>query len=243
MLKLLKYDFRRKRERVLAYFVIMLLVQAGIWITNGSMGTDLISINMLTYGVFGYSLVLSAIISYDRYLRSYARRLVPVPIVQNVLSPLLFCWVLLLSVVGIAALHLGIYILAYSPDFLTEHFWTVAAWNTFYFVWLAGFELILLMFVITVARSLRIKGKIWIGIAVFMVLENGLNFIEMQIWGNQTIGLENAFRFSVYQTSPVPSNLKVDISVNNFWPFLFEAVIGAILVYVTTLLVKKRIEN
>ncbi|WP_019911249.1 hypothetical protein [Paenibacillus sp. HW567] len=243
MLKLLKYEYRRKRERVLAFFVIMLLVQAGIWITNRSMGTGLLSINMLTYGVFGYSMVISAIISYDRYLRSYARRLVPVPVVQNVLSPLLFCWVLLLSVVGIAALHLGMYILAYSPDFLNEHFWTVAAWNVFYFVWLAGFELILLMFVITVVRSLRIKGKIWIGIAVFMVLENGLNFIEMQIWGNQTIGLENAFRFSIYQTSPAPSNLKVDISATNFWAFLFEAVIGAILVYVTILLVKKRIEN
>lgn len=243
MLNLMKYEFRRKRERVLAYFVIMLIVQAGIWITNSSMGTDLISMNMLTYGIFGYFLVLSAIISYDRYLRSYARRLVPVPIIQNVLSPLLFCWVLLLVIVGIAAIHLGIYMLAYSPDFLTEHFWSVAAWNVFCFVWMAGFELILLMFVITVVRSLRIRGKIWIGIAVFMVLENGLNLIESQIWGNQTVGLENAFRLSIYPSSSVPSDINVNIDVNNFWPLLFQAAIGVIFVYFTTILVKKRIEN
>ncbi|MBW4080871.1 hypothetical protein [Paenibacillus sp. S150] len=45
---------------------------------------------------FGCTRLISAIISHDRYLRSYARRLLPLPAVQSVLSPLLLCWVLLL---------------------------------------------------------------------------------------------------------------------------------------------------
>ncbi|MNC28762.1 hypothetical protein D3C76_258730 [compost metagenome] len=243
MLKLMRYDLRSKRERILAVFVIMLLVQAGIWISSSSAGIDLLTLNMITYSGFGFALLLFAFLGYVRYLRSYARRLLPVRTVQSVLSPLLLCWLLLLSVVIIAAIHLGIYILLYSPDFLPVNFWPMASWSVLNLLWTAGFELILLMFAVTVAVSLRVKGTIWIGIAVFMVIENGITFIENQFWGSYISALDNAFQFKVYDPSAVSSGLKIPDIGTNFWPLIFEAVIGAVLIYVITLLIQKRIES
>ncbi|MCE3200763.1 hypothetical protein [Paenibacillus sonchi] len=244
MLKLMKYDLKSKRERILAFFVIMLLVQAGIWFTNSSMGAELITLHILTYAGFSFALLLFAFFSYFRYLRSYARRLLPVPAVQSVLSPLLLFWVLLLAVVAIAAIHFGLYILVYSTDILPVNFWTVASWSVLNLLWTAGFELILLMFALTLATSLRVKGTIWIAIAVFMVVENGLSLLEKQFWGTYISALDNVFRFEVFDPSTVSSGLRLyGTPTVFFWPFLFEAVIGAVLVYVISLLIQKRIEN
>ncbi|KWX69617.1 hypothetical protein D3C73_837720 [compost metagenome] len=244
MLKLMKYDLKSKRERLLAFFVIMLLVQAGIWFTNSSMGSELITFHIITYAGFSFALLLIAFFSYFRYLQSYARRLLPVPTVQSVLSPLLLFWVLLLSVVAIAAVHFGIYILVYSSDFLPVNFWPVASWSVLNLLWTAGFELILLMFAVTLAKSLRVKGTIWIAIAVFMVVENGLSFMERQFWGSYMSALDNVFRFEVYDPSAVSSGLRIyGTSTEFLWPLLFEAVIGAVLIYVMTLLIQKRIET
>ncbi|MNY57376.1 hypothetical protein D3C86_1935720 [compost metagenome] len=99
------------------------------------------------------------------------------------------------------------------------------------------------MFAVTVAVSLRVKGTIWIGIAVFMVIENGITFIENQFWGSYISALDNAFQFKVYDPSAVSSGLKIPDIGTNFWPLIFEAVIGAVLIYVITLLIQKRIES
>ncbi|MEC0170819.1 hypothetical protein [Paenibacillus graminis] len=244
MLKLMKYDLRSRRERILAFFVIMLLVQAGIWISNSSLGAGLITLHIITYAGFSFALLLFAFFSYFRYLKSYARRLLPVPTVKSVLSPLLLFWVLLLSVVAIAAVHFAIYILAYSTDVLPVNFWPVASWSVLNLLWTAGFELVLLMFALTLAISLRIKGTIWIAIAVFMVVENGLSFMERQFWGNYISALDNVFRFEIFDPSTVSSGVKLFGTPTEFlWPLLFEAAIGAVLIYVITLLVQKRIEN
>ncbi|CQR55542.1 hypothetical protein [Paenibacillus riograndensis] len=244
MLKLMKYDLKSKRERILAIFVIMLLVQAGIWFTNSSMGSELITLHILTYAGFGFALLLFAFFSYFRYLRSYARRLLPVPTVQSVLSPLLLFWVLLLAVVAIAAIHFGLYVLVYSTDILPANFWTVVSWSVLNLLWTAGFELILLMFALTLAASLRVKGTVWIAIAVFMVVENGLSLLEKQFWGSYISALDDVFRFEVFDPSTVSSGLRLyGTPTEFFWPFLFEAVIGAVLVYVISLLIQKRIEN
>ncbi|OKP86088.1 hypothetical protein A3842_06685 [Paenibacillus sp. P3E] len=243
MLKLMKYDLKRRQERILAFFVIMLLVQAGIWISNSSMGVDLLSYNMMAYGVFGCTLLLFAFFNYIRYLKSYARRLVPVGTLQNVLSPLLLNWILLLLVTGLAAIHLGLYILVYSSDFLPVNFWRVASWCIFNLLWTAGFELILLMFAVTIAKSLRVKGTIWIAIAVFAVIENGISFIENQFWGSYISALNNAFQFKVYEASAIRTGLKLSDIGTNFWALIFEAAVGAILIYVMKLLIQKRIED
>ncbi|WP_379152892.1 hypothetical protein [Paenibacillus sp. sgz5001063] len=243
MLRLMKYDLKRRRERILAVFVIMLLAQVGTWISNSSMGVELLSYHMMIYGIFGCILLLFVVFNYVRYLKSYARKLVPVGTVQNVLSPLLLIWVLLFLVVLIAAIHLGLYVLVYSSDFLPVNFWHVAPWSVLNLLWTSGFELILLMFAITVAMSLRVKGTIWIAIAVFALIDNGISFIENKFWGSYMNALDKAFQFKIYDASAIHTGLSLPDIGTNLWALIFEAAVGAILIYVMTVLIKKRIEE
>lgn len=43
MLKLLKYDLKRRQERILVFIVIALLAQAGLWISSAKIDTGLAS--------------------------------------------------------------------------------------------------------------------------------------------------------------------------------------------------------
>lgn len=242
MLKLIKYDFRRSRDRILAYFVIALLVHAATWYWNRKMGLQLIGLNLTTYVVVGVSLLLTSAITYGRNLKTYHRRLLPVRSLYTILSPLLLCWALLLAVVIIASLHLGIYVLVYSADFLPGNFWPVALNCMLQLIWFSGLTLISIMFAITVANSLRVKGKIWIIIAVLVALQNGLSYLENLLFKSSLASVESVFEFDVLNVDSVPSGITFSYPDLNYWPMLFEAAIAVILIYAMNVLLKKRVE-
>ncbi|ULO05190.1 hypothetical protein H1230_18965 [Paenibacillus sp. 19GGS1-52] len=252
MLKLLKYDFRRNRDRILRVYAITLLVQVGLWIfadktgiwilgkeTNGGMFIG----NIFTYLVAGIILQSYNIRTYDHNLRSYHRRLLPVNPVLSVLSPLLLGWILLLGVVAMAELHLGLYILFNSADFLPANFWSVSTASLLQMVWVAGYLMILLMLSITVARSLRIKGQVWIGIAVFFIVENGISYIEQQLFGKSFSALENALQFHMVDGKITPDLYLTSGSIVNVGAVLFEVITAAVVLYIIVLLFKKRVES
>ncbi|AIQ18048.1 hypothetical protein H70357_16200 [Paenibacillus sp. FSL H7-0357] len=242
MLKLIKYDFRRSRDRILAYFVIAILVHAATWYWNRHMGVQLVAINLTTYVVVGISLLLTSAITFGRNLKSYHRRLLPVSSLYTILSPLLLCWTLLLSVVIIATLHLGIYILVYSADFLPGNFWPVALNCILQLIWFSGLMLISIMFAITVANSVRVRGKIWIIIAVLVVLQNGLSYLEQLMFKSSLAGVESMFEFDVLDADSVRSGITFSYPVLNYWPMLFEAAVAVILIYAMNVLLKRRVE-
>lgn len=205
-------------------------------------GGQLVAINLTTYVVVGCSLLLTSAITYGRNLKSYHRRLLPVSSLYTILSPLLLCWTLLLSVVIIATLHLGIYILVYSADFLPGNFWPVALNCILQLIWFSGLILIFIMFAIKVANSLRVRGKIWIIIAVLVVLQNGLSYLEQLMFKSSLAGVENMFEFDVYEVKTIPSGITFSYPDFNYWPMLFEAAVAIVLIYAMIVLLKKRVE-
>ena len=243
MLKLLKYDLRRRQERILIFIVIALLIQAGMWISSSKMDLRLVSLNLIIYAVLALSLMFVAVFSYFRNLRSYQRRLLPVSAVHTVLSPLLFALLLILVVIAIGLVHMGIYQLLYPINFLPDNTLSVGLRCLPLVIWSSMFMMIMFMFSITVAFSLRFKWRIWIGIIILTLLQNGLGYLEKLFFNTYYVGLDSAFNFEIYE-----GNLRSDSGITikylstNHWPLLFEFVVACIMVYSMVVLVKKRIE-
>lgn len=243
MLKLVQYDFRRSRDLTLSFFVIAILLHAGIWLSSSTMGMELISLHLIAYVFLGLGVVYICANTYARNIKWYHRRLLPVQPIKTVLSPLLLCLLLILAIVVTVLLHLWIYILIYSADFLPENFWGVALVNMPQVIWAALFSMITVMFSITTAGCFRIKGKLWIGIAVFIVLQNILSYLEQLMFGNYFAGLQGAFRFKVESSAERANGVTLSYIGVNYWPIAFEVVVAVILVLLMSQLVKTKIKE
>lgn len=242
MLKLISYDFRRSRDRILAAFVILILFHIGIWVSSGTTNDDVLSGHLITYFAFYIVFLFIAVFNYNRNLKSYPRRLLPVNTLYTVMSPLILYWLLLLTLLLIGLIHLGLYVLVYSADFMPGDFWTVASRSALQCTWSAGLVLLMTMFACTVARSIRVRGKVWIGIAVLVALQNGVAYLEEKLFSSYFIGIDNAFRFEVLKASDMPSGLKLNYVGSNLWALVYEAVVAVLLICAMTVLVKKRVE-
>ncbi|MDF9839080.1 MULTISPECIES: hypothetical protein [unclassified Paenibacillus] len=243
MLKLISYDFRRSRDRILAVLVIMILFQIGVWLSSGTTIEETVSIHLIVYFVVGTIFLFFAAFSYNRNLKSYPRRLIPVNAIYTVLSPLLLYWLLLLSLLLIGLIHLGLYVLVYSADFLPANFWPVVIRSTLQCTWSAGLILLMVMFACTVARSIPLKGKVWITLAVLFAIENGVAYLEKLLFNNYFIGLDNAFRFEITKASDLSSGLELVYTGSDLIGVLvFEAGVAVLLVYAMTLLIRTRTE-
>lgn len=243
MLKLISYDFRRSRDRILAVLVIMILFQIGVWLSSGTTIEETVSIHLIVYFVVGTIFLFFAAFSYNSNLKSYSRRLIPVNAIYTVLSPLLLYWLLLVSLLLIGLIHLGLYVLLYSVDFMPANFWPVAAYSALQCTWSAGLILLMVMFACTVARSIPLKGKVWITLAVVAVLENGVAYLEKLLFNNYFVGLDNAFRFEVIKASELPSGIELVYTGSDLIGVLtFEAGVAVLLVYAMILMIRKRTE-
>ncbi|AIQ41343.1 hypothetical protein MKX70_23540 [Paenibacillus sp. FSL R7-0312] len=243
MLKLLKYDLRRRRERILVFIVIALLVQPAIWISSTKVNEQLVSLNLVIYFILALALVFIAVFSYFRNLKSYQRRLIPVTALQTVMSPLLFALLLILTVIALGLVHFSIYQLIYPLDFLPDNIVSVGLRCLLQFMWSAGFMMIMVMFSITVALSLRFKWRIWVGIVILTLLQNGIAYLEKLMFNSYFIGLDNTFNFEVYESNLRPeSGVTIRYLSTNQWPLVLEFVVAFILIYSMVVMVKKRIE-
>lgn len=162
MLKLLKYDLKRRKERILVFIVIALLAQAGLWISSAQIDVNLASLNLVIYCILAIAMIFIAVTGYFRNLKSYQRRLLPVTALQTVLSPMLLALLLMGVVILIGLAHLGIFKLLYTTaKFIPGNLQTVGFRALLQSVWSSGFLMVMVMFSFTVAYSLRMKWRVW----------------------------------------------------------------------------------
>ncbi|WP_340023274.1 hypothetical protein MHI24_30355 [Paenibacillus sp. FSL K6-1096] len=243
MLKLLKYDLRRRRERILVFIAIAVLIQPALWISNSRMDKNLLTLNLTVYTVLAMALLLMAVLGYIRNLRSYPRRLLPVTALQTVLSPLLLALLLMMVVIAVVLAQLGLYRLFDPLDFLPDHLFTLGTRIVLQFVWSAGILMIMMMFAITAALSLRSKWRVWIGIAILFVLQNGVSFLEKVMFDIYFVGMERTFNLEFYNQEMRPENgITLRYLPDNPWPLLFESALAFLLIYGMVVMVKRRIE-
>ncbi|MEK4007199.1 hypothetical protein [Paenibacillus sp. FSL H3-0333] len=243
MLKLLKYDLKRRQERILVFIVIALLVQAGLWISSARIDADLASLNLVIYCILAIAMIFTAVTGYFRNLKSYQRRLLPVTALQTVLSPMLLALLLIGVVVLLGLAHLGIYKLLYTVDFLPGNLLTVGFRALLQSVWSILFLMVMVMFSFTVAFSLRMKGRVWLGIALLVLLENGIGYLEKFLFDTYFIGLDNAFNFEIYPGRlQSGSDFTIQYLSFNQGALLFEVAVVCLMVYGMVTLVRRRIE-
>ncbi|WP_042199968.1 hypothetical protein [Paenibacillus camerounensis] len=242
MLKLIRYDFRRSRDRILAAMVILVLFHIGIWLSSDSSVSDTVSAHLVAYFSIGAVFLFFASFNYNRNLKSYQRQLLPVKALYTVLSPLLLYWLLLVCLLIIGLLQLGLYILFYSADFLPANFWTVAARSVLQCTWSAGFVLLMIMFASTVARSIPLNKKIWVTLIIVFGLQSAVGYLEELLFSNYFMGIDSAFRFEIVKASDIPSGLEMLYAGSGPWPFFFEAGIALLLIYGMTVLIQKKTE-
>ncbi|MEK4188017.1 MULTISPECIES: hypothetical protein [Paenibacillus] len=241
MLKLVKYDFRRDRDKFLAVFVIIILAQIGLGFTKLH-DYERFILNGLTYVIAGLIFLVMAARTFFNNINSYNRRLLPVRTLNTVLSPLVLFLALLLGIILIALMHLGVYLSMYSTLVLPENFWTVGLLVLLQAYWFAGYIMLTLMVSITVARSVKFKGRVWIGLATAYLLQNGISYLEYLIFKSNFTAWESVFQFEVIAETDTRSGIQLTQGHLNLAPLLFEAVIAVLLIAVIIKLVKKRVD-
>ncbi|MNO82492.1 hypothetical protein D3C76_737700 [compost metagenome] len=242
MLKLVKYDFRRDRDKFLAVFVIVILAQIGLGFTKLH-DYERFIMNALTYVIAGMIFLVMAARTFFHNINSYNRRLVPVRTLKIVLSPLVLYLILLLGIIFVALIHLGVYISMYSTSFLPENFWTVGSLVLLQAYWFSGFMMLTLMFAMTVARSMKFKGRVWIGLATAYLLQNGLFYLENLIFKTNFAAWESLFQFEIVDEPEIANGIQLTQGYVNLGPTLFEAVVAVLLIAVIIKLVNKRVES
>lgn len=242
MLKLVKYDFRRNRDMILAVFVVTILAQ--IWISFANFTEqDRFIFNIVVYVITVLILYVFALRTYVQNLKSYNRRLLPMRTLYTVLSPMLLFLILLLVLVMIVLIHLGVYAMMYSTSYLPTDFWKGASFSIVKLFWFTGFSMLLVMFSITVALSIGFKGRVWIGIVTCFILQYVISFLEEWIFEGYFSALDNAIRVGVIDSRSFNGGMRLSQEVSMIWPTLFEAVIAVIMLYGIVKLVKFRVES
>jgi hypothetical protein len=243
MLKLMKYDLRRNRDKIWGALAVIILLQTGIWISARVSNWDqqaMFIMNVAVYVVSGAVLLVQAGITYGYNLKSYHRRLLPLKPIYTVLSPLLMYMIMLIGIIVLAALHLGLYSILDSQA-IPYNIGSVETEGIIQLFLSACLMLVILMLSITVANCLPIKASVWVGIVTFVVFQNGLSWLEYLLFGPNISG--SAFQFEINVEGPASGGM-ADITRNLFQigPLLFEAAFVAVVLYVTTLLVKRKVD-
>ncbi|WP_248548155.1 hypothetical protein NST94_12830 [Paenibacillus sp. FSL H8-0282] len=241
MLKLVKYDFRRDRDKFLAVFVIIILAQIGLGFTKLH-DYERFTLNGIAYVIAGMILLVMAAKTFFNNINSYNRRLVPVRTLNTVLSPLVLYLALMLGIILIALIHFGVYLSMYPSSFLPENFWTVGLLVLLQAYWFAGYIMLTLMVSITVARSVKFKGRVWIGLATAYLLQNGIFYLEYFIFKSNFTAWESVFQFEVIDETDTANGIQLIQGHLNLAPLLFEAVIAVLLIAVIIKLVNKRVD-
>ncbi|WP_150268273.1 hypothetical protein [Paenibacillus tepidiphilus] len=243
MLKLLKYDFRRERDRILAMFAVALLVQLGLWISRAKLDDELLALNTMIYVALGIGMIVTAVRIYLYNLKAYHRQLLPERTLWKLLSPLLLLWMLLLAVELVAVLHVAMYVQIYTTDFFPSNVSAMGPVILFSVLWTCGFLLIMLMLVIAVVGSLRVRGKVWIGILMAVGLQNGYAYLENWLFGPYSLRIDQILNMEYVPAQSSPVKYLAPSALPSIWPLLFELATAGLMLWAIHYLVKNKLED
>ncbi|MHA7963886.1 hypothetical protein ACX93W_07060 [Paenibacillus sp. CAU 1782] len=187
MINLLKYDLKRNSTLLGAGAGILIVALAAIlvvgqWRDWGFLAIYLTSIMLfIIAGVLGFVLTCN---TYRKNITSYSRRLLPVPSLHTVTTPIIALIAMVLILVGIYVLY--DVVLSTWGGFETtliqaaKENITASGWISILFglIWMTVCVTTLVFFSMTIGETIKGKGGAWIGIAVFFGLAYGLSMLQ-----------------------------------------------------------------
>lgn len=245
MMTLLKYDFRRSWNTLLAGLVILIIVQLGLMIFVSS-GVTANVLGIMAYVGAGVAIYVKTIKTYAANIRSYNRRLIPVTGLSHVLSPIIFGTICGLGFLLIGFLHAYLYItMKLGLDlsaYIGVNISVAEIWSTLFFAgWIVLFMTIMIFFSISVAGTFRWKTGPWIGIVTFIVLINLLSWLENVIFSGK-FSPNDLFQFTEESTGISFSANGVIWADGRWGTTVFEMALAALLVWGIIYMNTKKVE-
>ncbi|CAM3233518.1 hypothetical protein PALU110988_10355 [Paenibacillus lupini] len=245
LLKLVKYDWKRNSSYLLVVGCLFIIAQAALTVTGqiNHWSNELFYVfSFVLY--LGVSVVVCVTIcrTYERNLRYFNRRLLPLPALYTVLSPLLLGLASLIVIVVLGVIHL--LTLGVTLDTGALLVSDILAEKGFWAMLVSGAQLIVMIFLsITVAKVFAGKAGVWIGVAAFFVIQVICQWLEDLMFPQMSVSTDDFFQSVSEQVSNTPAEVKVETLVPNFWgPLVFEIVIMIVLIYVMTYLINRKVQ-
>jgi hypothetical protein len=241
MIKLLKYDWKRNSVTLIMAFVIIVLIQAvftGAGKANGWDPNGVYAGMVVFYGMAAFLTFLLAFQTYHSNIKSYSRRLLPVPSVYLAVTPFLL----------LLACHAAVGILFIAHDMLfrslfgwgrslidlmAEHVGAAqAAGIAATYVWNAAVTSAVVMFSITMSRTVEGKGGTWLGLLTAIILFTAVPWLEGVIFPVLSETHAQIGFITFFANAPGSTEFElVPFKPIHFGVVLFEAAVVAALVW------------
>ncbi|OUS71355.1 hypothetical protein B1748_26895 [Paenibacillus sp. MY03] len=221
MIKLLKYDWKRNSNSIFAATVIFILAQTILTVVGEikdwvPLTTYIVSIVLYVFA--GFLAFLMVCQTYNANLKAYSRRLLPLPSLYTVASPILLLLASLAFLLVLFLLHefafvtwLGLDETILSP--IREQLELKLLLSLLIgFVWLTVSATVFVFFCITFARTFEGKIGTWLGILMFIGLAAVLGWLDELVHSNSSSG-NVPFGITGFSMADTPSGDGLTVTV------------------------------
>ncbi|RIX59436.1 hypothetical protein D3P08_04620 [Paenibacillus nanensis] len=241
MMKLLKYDWKRNATPILAAFIILLVAELALTIIGWSDGWDDVVVYVITVMMYAFTAFLAVLMACQTFksnIKAYSRRLLPLPSLYAVVTPIILLLLVHLVLSLLYIVHDRILSLLFEKDTLLTlaspylNAGSASAVAAGY-VWGLVFTTIVIFFSIAVSQTVEGRSGTFLGIVACLGLFTVVSFIESFISpaddSSQNLGFVNL----VMEKAP-DGTVTVDVApfvLSHLGVVLFELAAGAALVY------------
>ncbi|GGA52165.1 hypothetical protein [Paenibacillus physcomitrellae] len=246
MIRLLKYDWKRNAVFLLSALALFVILEIAteLFIDNQE---EALVLSFIGYFSAAVIIVVVTIRSYARNIISASRRMLPVGSLQHILSPLVMglLGALILGLVFLFHYSVSGMFKSYPPfdallDVNPGKMVLIAAAS----LEAAMFQLLIFFLAYTIGRSFHTKGRAAIMVISFLILQNGLDWLESALklpqFGWIQYGLYNESNSSA---SVIPDILNSYSLGSLYGSTVFELIVSVIMIVVMVKLLDKRVET
>lgn len=251
MMKLLKYDWKRNANTFLGMVAILAIAELLItWfgITRNWATEITVVLIVILYASAGIFVIVLGSKTFDHNIKAYHRRLLPVHPVWSVISSFLLCWIFILTVLAIMAVHGLVYLnIATLPGFNGLNGEMIKDIVVIFLlgVWQYSLFIIMIFLAIAIGAAISIRGKggTWVGILTFFVIQYVIGVIEKALFGAEF----GVFSVGIFSAETGAGEMSAEFSSENMFglhwgAFAVEAVFMGLMVWLISYLINRKME-
>ena len=191
MLKLFKYNWLRNSTIFYATITVLLLLQVALILSDNWWEVH----DAVIFGLSIFAFVIGALvlftqicITYNNNLKSYTRRLLPVPPMKEIGALVLLQMIYVVIMTALIALVNVILLPKISfvdMDLIYSFFDrpSLVIYTFVYELWAAASMLVFIMLAIAIAACFKTKNRVWIGIVAFIIMVGITGYISELLFG------------------------------------------------------------
>lgn len=254
MIKLLKYDWKRNATMTLAGLIILLMAQLVMTTVGWRNGWNPQGVIVLAFVIFlfsGFLVFLMACQTFNANMKAYSRRLLPLPTIYTIVSPIVLMFGLMFVLFLLGAAYDAVYAVLFDSkvslieavtEMLTAREIAIAIGIS---VWASLFTTLVIFFSMAFSHLVEGKGGTFLGIIMCILLFISIPWVEDILFsssgdGSQLVGPIHLTSPEVGSGDPV---LTIGPATALDWlTFAFEVGVAIALIYGTIYLIDRKIK-